>query len=346
MAEPNATSTPETAVIQVTSLLGALMLRRTCFDQYQQSVLLAQGAAQDTILVDAKRLAHALKGMSGWATITINDEQLVISATGRTVRIRTADLVFPKWPPFESTGPKAVLGASELAWALTSVGTDDTLPQLTAVSFDDGAMVTTDRFRLTRIKYAESGFTAPVPSAALRAFAKNEGIVYVEPGKCSEEVDGWGSNPWVELTAGVRTVITVTGEGQFPQWKRLIPVDAPVRLMLHRGDLLKAVDGDEITITLMPTGKNKTTMTVRSVSDGMETEQEVKLIQTNRYEPEEPFTVTLRSKYVKDCMRGVGSGMVLFDASAPDKPVVFQDVAEKQLHIIMPVRPSRQAKAS
>lgn len=328
---------PEMGVIEFRALLGALAMRRTSFDQWQETVIPVKGAAQATILVDAAKLAIALKQVSGPLSITIGDDQLAIKSAERTVRLQAADVEFPKWPAFEETSPRATIGAVQLARALTSVGTDETIPALTRVRFEDGSMISTDRFRLTKITYDDkSGFTAAVPAGVLRVFAKVGGVVYASLGKC-EGVRG----QWIELTTGGRTVLAATGDEEFAKWKHLIPDAAPVRVAVRRDELLSAAGGEEVTLTLSGTTSgddDEATMTVVANSDGMEIEQDIKLIQVVRFNLDGPISVSLRSKYINDCLRSVGSGLILVDVTADNKPVMVRDISENDLHLIMPVR--------
>lgn len=323
------TTEPETAVIQVTSLLSAVMLRRTCFDRYQESVISAEGVGQASILVDALKLAAALKTVSGRLVISIDDGELIIKAGQRTVRLKTADgaVEFPQWPRFEGQG-RGVVSPREMMQVLTSVGNDETIPILMTVAFDDGTMVTTDRFRLTAITYGTSGFVGKVASSTLRPFAKADTAVFIEAGSCPDDPNGW-----VELRSMGRTVTAPMPDTEFPQWRKLIPREVPVRVAVSKEALLKAVSGNEVTLTI-----DGETMTVVSESDGIQTEQEIKLFQTVRNDVDGPFTVTIRSKYVTEALRGLDSGIVLFEGSSSEKPVVFRDVADKELHLIMPVR--------
>lgn len=326
--------TPETAVIQITSFLSALMLRRTDLNQYRESVLPAEGVGQSSVCVDAMKLSEGLRSVSGPLVLTVDTDQLSIKSAKLTVRIKAAKVNFPKWPQFESTADQAVVGARQIARVLTSVGTDETVPALLAVAFDGGSMISTDRFRLSRITYDGKSFTGKVPGAALRAFAKTDGVVYVEPGRWPEV----SKDDWVELSSGGRTLITQMADTPFPQWKQLIPSDAPVRVAVRRDDLLSAAGGEEVRLTI-----DGDTLTVVSSSDSVEIERAVPLVETLRNNLDGPFTVTLRSKYINDALRGISSGLALLEVTAPDRPVVLQDIGESDLHLIMPIREPRAA---
>lgn len=323
------TTTPATAVIQVTSLLSAVMLRRTCFDRYQESVIPAEGVAQANILVDAAKLAAALKTVSGTVLITIGDGELGIKDRERTVRLKTADeaVEFPRWPQFEGTG-KAAVNSREMVQVLTSAGVDESLPQFMTVAFDGGTMITTDRFRLSAITYGPTGFVGTVPASVLRPFAKADTAVFVEAGTCPNDPD-----KWVELRSGMRTVTAPMPQIEFPKWRVLLPKDTPVRVLLPKDALFKAVSGEEVTLTV-----DGETMRVLSQSDDIDIEQEIKLFQTVRNDLDEPLSVTIRSKYVKDALRALNSGLVLFEGLAANKPVIFRDIQEKDLHLVMPLR--------
>lgn len=324
------TTVPATAVIQVTSLLSALMLRRTCFERYQETVVPAEGAAQASILVDAGKLATALKAVSGTITITIGDGVLGIRDGERTVRLKTADdaVDFPKWPQFEGLGKSAV-NSREMVQVLTSAGRDETLPNLMTVAFDDGTMVATDQYRLSAITYSPTGFVGTVPTSVLKPFAKADTTVFVEAGTVPGDPDSW-----VELRSGRRTVTAPMPQVEFPKWRRLVPVDAPLQVMVPKDALLKAV-GASNDVDLIVEGE---TMTVLTATDDIETEQQIKLFQTVRNELDGPLRVNVRSKYIKDALRALNSGLVLFEASAERKPVMFRDIQQKDLHLIMPQR--------
>ena len=322
---------PATAVIQVTSLLSAVMLRRTCYDRWQESIIPAEGAAQASILVDANKLSAALKTMSGnTLTISVDDGTLIINDRAKTTRLKTADddtIKFPKWPQFEGTG-RAVINSREMVQALTSAGVDEALPQLMVVSFDNGKMVTTDRFRLSAITYDETGFTGKVPTSVLRPFVKADTAVFVEAGKVPDDPD-----QWVELRSGMRTVTAPMADTDFTKWKALVPADPPVQVLVPKEALLSAVSGEEVTLLI-----DGDTLSVLSTSDGIETEQQIKLFQTQRNDLDEPFRVTIRSKFVKDALRALNSGLVWLEGVAPQKPLMFRDIQQKDLHLLMPLR--------
>lgn len=317
-----------TEAVQVAAVLGALQLRRTDFEQCRETVIPAEGVGQDVVTVNAAKLAALLKGAIGTALVDVSDSGLSIEHAGRTVRIKATDDEFPAWPSFTPTDEAALLGAQQIARVLTSVGTDDTLPALTAVAFEGGAMVTTDRYRLTRITYADSGFTTLVPGMALRAFASGNELVRVEPGK-HENTD----QALVRLSSGGRSIVIPTPDCTFPQWRSLIPTNPPLSLMLRRNDLIAAAGGENVVITV----ENKR-MVVCSVDKDGDVEIEQSVSMTMLEGTDSPFTVKLRTKYLTECLRGITCSAVRFRATAPTKPVMLTDVGGSDLHLIMPIK--------
>lgn len=320
---------PSSAVIEITTMLGAIVLRRSDLEQYREVLLPAEGTGQATLLVDAGKLTAGLKALSGIVTIAFSDDTLALSASTKTVRIKAAALEFPKWPKFEPATEKSIISGQDLAAALSSAGTDPTMPQLMVASFDRGRIVTTDRFRLTAITYGESDLVGQVPAVALKAFAKPGVMARIRAGRCYGE-----SADWLQISDEVRTLTIAMVDSQFPQWERLVPEKPPLRIGVRRNDLLKAVRGESVKITMSLEGEF---LTVVSLDDGVEVEQTVEITHLLRNDTTEPLEVVLRSKFVTDCLKSIDSGLVIIEGDTSG-PVVFKDLTEKALYLIMPTR--------
>lgn len=327
---PGSGFNPSTKTVQITALLGALQLRRTDFEQYRETVIPAEGAGQFDAIVDAAKLAELLKPMNGSVAIDFNGK-LTVAVNGTAAALRSSEASeFPGWPVFTPVDEPAIISAAQAARVLTSVGTDATLPVLTVVAFDKGAMVTTDRFRLTRITYDEdSTFTTLVPGDVLRAFASGNDILTVQPGV------GEKKEPLVQLTSGGRSIVAPVPDVEFPKWRQLVPEQTPVGAMVRRDDLAAAVArGERTTLTL----RDDDTMLV-CVDGGEDSDFEISTeVKTEMASGDLPFTVTMLSKYVTEAMRAMGSGAVLIGATTPVKPVVFRDASGAVMHLIMPIR--------
>lgn len=317
---------PTSAVIQITAVVGAVVMRRVSDEQYRESTVQAVGGDQASITVAVNKLLDALKVLAGTLALVINDDGLSLESSERKVTLRSAkDAVeFPAWPQFTRSGVEVLLPDS-LTQVLTSVGSDDNIPVLKNVAFDGGTMVSTDRHRLTRVVYGEDGFTGHVPATALRAFSKADTAVFVESGA----VDG---QPWVQLRSNSRHCIMPMPDVSFPNWRKLIPENELVKVAFDRNQLLKAIAGDEVSLTV-----DGDSIIIVSESDDMRTEQRVALSKTIVNKSDGPVTVTISSKYVKDSLRGLGTKLTMLGITDRTSPVVFSDFTNT-LHLVMPIK--------
>lgn len=320
---------PLSAVVQLTAVVSAVIVRRVSDDQYREAIVPAVGGDQVSITVAANKLLDALKSMAGVLTITINDDDVTLESSERKVTIRSASsaVEFPEWPQFSGQG-FGVLMPSDLNQVLTSVGNDDNLPALKTIAFDGGTMVSTDRHRLTRVTYGENGFTGQVNSATLRAFVKASTAVFVESGTVNGQ-------PWVQLRSDGRSCTSPMADVSFPNWRKLIPEDQPLKVVFTREQLLKAITGNEVTLTV--NGDSITVVGENTDSD-IRTEQKVSLYQTVRNDFDEPVSVSVSSKFLAECLRGLNSGLAVLGITSPTKPVVVADLTDAPLHLVMPIR--------
>jgi DNA polymerase III sliding clamp (beta) subunit (PCNA family) len=335
---PSRGASPALSAVHVSALVGALQLRRTDYAVFAESSVYADGGGQAAILVDPAKLGKVLKGERGDAALTLGDTELAVTLGGRTVKLRAAAALddYPQWPVFvEGDTGAAILSTEEVARSLTSAGEDSTLPQLTGVRFEDCAMVSTDRFRLTRINYNGCGkpMAALVPAAALRAFTRGDELVTVEHGSLA------GSADVVHIFSGQRSIIAGVLNHEFPKWRQLLPDTeaATVHVVLQRDNLLTAIagtdDGHHITLTVTAEGIK----VVDADRDGdMRGEQQVPLVGVMRGDGL-PFTVRLSAKLLKECLKGT-SAVLHFEATTPHKAVLLRALTDNELHMIMPLK--------
>jgi DNA polymerase III sliding clamp (beta) subunit (PCNA family) len=329
------TTAPTSNIMQVRILLGALQLRRTDLDQYRESLIVGRGADQSCIEVDTGLVMDVIKlHRRDQALVGIDEDRLVIQVGGQVIRVKgVTPGEFPEWPVFERDKERsAAVGARKLTRAMTSLASDDLLPVLTNVAFDNGAMYTTDRFRMTRVLYDTGGFTALVPATALRAFSAGDGMAIIATGTGS--VAKQTDIPMVRVSSGGRSAVVRIPDGEFPNVERLIPESPTTRVTLHREALLAAASGHRTVLKL-----DGTDLTAIGSDDKGDVEIE-KSIKVTPLGESAPFTTTLMTKYLTDCLKAMNSGTVLFEATEPDKPLAFSDADQSTVHLVMPIRPS------
>lgn len=317
---------PESAVIQITALVGAMIARRVSDGQYRESTVQAVGGDQASVTVAVSKLLDALKALTGTLVLIINDDDLSLESSERKVTLRSAknSVEFPAWPQFVGNEFEVLLPDS-LTQVLTSVGNDENIPALMNVAFDSGTMVSTDRHRLTRVVYDKRGFTGHVPATALRAFAKADSAVFVAVGVVNEQT-------WVQLRSNGRYCTSPMPDVSFPNWRKLIPESELVKVVFDRNELLRAIAGDSVSLTV-----DGDSIIIVSESEDMRTEQRVALNKTISNKSDGPVTVTMSSKYVKDSLRGLGTNLTMLGITTSTSPVMFSDFTNT-LHLIMPVK--------
>ena len=324
---------PASNTMQLRILLGALQLRRTDLNQYRESLIPGSGADQSCIEVDTGIVMDVMKlHKYDRAVVGIDEDRLVIQVGGQIIRVKgVTPGKFPEWPVFVRDKERAAaVGARKLARVMTSISSDDALPVLTNVAFDRGAMYSTDRFRMTRVVYDTDGFTALVPAVALRAFSSGNGMAIITTGTGS--VANQTDIPMVRVSSGGRSVVVRIPDGDFPSVERLIPESPTTRVMLHRDVLLAAATGHRTVLTL--DGTSLTAIGSDQKGD-VEIEKSVKVTPIGE---SAPFTTTLMTKYLTDCLKAMNSGMVLFEATESEKPLAFSDVDQATMHLVMPIR--------
>jgi hypothetical protein len=320
--------------VQVDILVGALRLRHTDYELFRESMLTGGGGGQASVLVDPVRLRELLKGTHGVALIDITDTGLSIAIDGRTIRLRAAAPAedAPPWPVFVSgDSGAAVVAARQLERALTSVSGDLTLPMLGAVQFGDGFMVSTDRFRLSRIAYTagKNPIAATVPADALSAFIHAVSLVIVDQGTA-------GNMDVVRVSSHNRSIIARMMVDEFPKWPQLIPDDDTLSLavLIARDELLGALNGEHVTLTVEP---DSILVTSADRDGDVEVEQQIGILKLLRGD-NLPFTVRISRENLRGCLKSISTGAVQFKASAPNKPVVLQGMGDGGLHLVMPIR--------
>lgn len=348
LAKAKASSFGVLQAVHLATTTDGLCLRRTDYELFRESVLPTEGGVDDAVLVDPVKLSALLKRATGYATLEITDFEsqsesgvqhgVVIEVGGRRITLRSAGDVddFPDWPLFQPLEKPAVLGAGQLARALTSVGNDDTLPMLTGVRFDDGVMASTDRFRLTAITYAEHGFTALVPSSALRPFAAGADVVTVEYGKLAGMKNPAADEMRVQVSTGGRSIIARVMDAEFPKWRQLIPTEVSVAAMTSRAELLDAL-GDEVQVTLQLRADNTMSVTSSGIHGDVSVEQEIVATVLDGGD-ELPFTIRLNTANLTDCVKGIVGGVLKLAATTSSRPLVLTGASDDEQHLVMPIR--------
>ena len=296
--------------------------------------------------IPARLITDIVKAVQPGAVTIESDENEARVGAGRsqfTVRTLDAD-EFPRITPVENF--TATLAASDLSDALRQVvraaSADDARPVLTGVLLsaeNDGLrLVATDSYRLavrdvpgTQILQADQSVL--VPSKALAELGRLL--------TSTDEVRVALDEKEITFAIGDTRVSSRLIEGQFPDYRPLIPASYPNRLRLDRDVLLEAVRRvkllvrDTTTPVRMALRADGIELTVVSQEIGQATEDV-----EAKYEGD-AITVAFNPAYLIDGLEAVPPGDVLIETIDALKPATLKvDESSDFLYLIMPVRVS------
>jgi DNA polymerase III subunit beta len=304
------------------------------------------GLDDGACVVPAALVGDIVKGFSdGKVEVSLVEDELVINWDRSSFSVRTMELEqFPKMP--EPGGLAVSLPAAEVGQALRRVvraaSTDESRPILTGVRMEaaDGGglrMVATDSYRLALSDLAGSGSVLSdskvlVPSKALSELARVLGD--------SGEVDIRLGERDVTFSTGTVQVSTRLIEGEFPNYRQLIPASYPNKLVIGKGALSDAVrrmrimtsDTKNIRLRLSAEGVELSAVN-QEWGKGSE-------FVDGRYEGAE-LVVAFNPDYLSAGLEGVPTDDVVLETIDAMKPAVLHGSDDSgYLYLLMPVRVS------
>lgn len=261
---------------------------------------------------------------------------------------------FPKVPNLEGSPQKreCVLGSAMfmnvVKQVIRAASKDETRPILTGILFTLGEnmvrMVATDSYRLAvteskiieeeekKEKEVEEKINAVIPTRALEDVVKIMSILE------SQEVGMRVLENHIVFNLGEAQLISRLIEGQYPNYRQLLPDSYQLELPVKREELVGAVK----RISLMAQNNSpvqfhlgKNNLTVSAVTQEVgEAKEDVKI----KYEGEE-VKIAFNGQYLLDGLTAVSEEDVLIKLLDPLKPGLIQPAkSEEFLYLIMPVR--------
>jgi DNA polymerase III subunit beta len=244
------------------------------------------------------------------------------------------------------TGPAGAAGgtvsAAELALAVAQVtkaaSRDEARPILTGVLLEAGTdkltFAATDSYRLAIRELAWKGPTDAlkrvVPARALQEAARaaeGEDDVAIALGESQVTVQG-----------KERRLTSRLIEGEFPNWRQLVPEDQPNHLTVDREAFLEAVrrvgilaqQGTPVRLELGPAG-------VRLTAGTQDVGEAADLVE-GKYEGE-PLTIAFNAGYLSDGVQAIDGSEVVLSCRDGLKPAVLRSPdGGSFLYLLMPVR--------
>lgn len=324
---------------------GKLRLSATNLEIGVVKIIPAEIIEEGEITIPAKTLVEMVANLSG--------EKLEVASEGEIVSISTPSfsstingITAAEFPSIPLSGKEAATIETEalihsLPQVTFAAASDDGRPILTGILLEIKGkklqLVATDGYRLAhKIVPVEDpvSFKALVPRKTFEEVMRliseeeNDGV------KISTSDDG---NQMV-FSFGSTQVSSRLIEGQFPAWEKIIPEKSISRVVVERGELLKAVklasvfSRSEANIVTLQTKTGKLTLTSEAKELGSQKKEVDAQIEG------EDIKIAFNTKFLQDAFSALGTTQVIMEFSGNLSAAVIKPVGEEGLeYIVMPV---------
>ncbi|MGZ8630256.1 MAG: DNA polymerase III subunit beta [Actinomycetota bacterium] len=331
-----------TGVLIEATVDGRITLTTTDLEVSARLATQAQVSGSGVALVPARLLGDTVKSLSD-APVDVETDQsqahIQCAAYEGTLRLLPAE-DFPGLQ--EPSGTKITAEAGAFAEAVHQVARgasrDEARPVLTGVlievSREGVVMVATDSYRLAvreLVATADGEGKAIVPERALseagRAAAADE--------KTSLEI--FVDESQVAFRIGELTLTSRLIEGEFPNYRQLLPETHESRLTISRQQLLDAVNRVGLLARdSTPVRLEFNALGVKISSSSPDLGQAVETVEA-RYEGDD-LTVAFNPQYLADGLRAANGESVRLDVRDGLKPGVVRGDGDEFTYLVMPVR--------
>lgn len=312
--------------------------------------LAAKVEKEGEITVNGKTLNDIISNLgSGNLEIEVDKEQILISKDkfkSKILGVNSSD--FPKTTTL-STKQTFSIDLEEfnksLSKTLFSVSNDETRPILTGVlllnSKDGCFLVSTDGFRLTEVnlilKEELPYFKIVIPRSILNELSKTN-----EKGQLNVFIDK--ENNQILFNLENITFSSRLIEGEFPDYKKIIPTTSIGEVIVDKEELEKAIKLASVfareggNIVKLKIEENQLIVVAESSTSGnQETQIEVKIKDFEKKD----FEIMFNFRFIEEAVKVIESGEVQIQFSENNKATKFLDTKNKKfLHIIMPIKGS------
>jgi DNA polymerase-3 subunit beta len=330
--------------IQLRAEAGKLHLAATDMEVSLRSTLDAQVAEEGAVVVPGRLLLDIARSLPD-AEVSIDhmpEEAVVVVTSGSaTYRLHTySSEDFPRLPEIDDASLHAIEREAlveTVARVGRSASRDESRPVLTGilVRFEPGKMVmaATDSYRLAVKETTVSGplpeLEAIIPARALQELARIAGT--------ADEVQLGVQENHVVFGADGTWLTTRRIDGQFPNYRQLLPEQFEYELPLPREEVLDVVR----RVSLM--AQRNSPIRLR-FGDG---ELSVSAITQDVGEAREslpapfngdPLEIGFNAEFLRDGLESVDSDSVTFKLISPLRPAVLEGESSDYVYLIMPIR--------
>ena len=330
--------------IQLRAEAGQLHLAATDMEVSLRSTLDAQVAGEGTVVVPGRLLLDIARSLpDSDVTIEHKPEEAVVVVTAGTANYRLhtySSEDFPRLPEVD-TATLHTVDREALVETVNRVGRsasrDESRPVLTGilVRFEPGkiVMAATDSYRLavkeTPVEGTLPDLEAIIPARALQELARIAGT--------ADEIQLGLQENHVVFGADGTWLTTRRIDGQFPNYRQLLPEQFEHELLLPREELLEVVR----RVSLM--AQRNSPIRIRFA----EGEATVSAITQDVGEAREslpaPYNgdameIGFNAEFLRDGLDSVDSDSIKFKLISPLRPAVLEGETDDYVYLIMPIR--------
>ncbi len=330
--------------IQLRAAAGVLHLAATDMELSLRASLDAQVSDEGTVVVPGRLLLDIARALPD-SQVTIEhrpDEAVVIVASGSAnYRLHTYSAEdFPRLPDTD-VGELHAIDRESLIETISRVGRsasrDESRPVLTGilVRFEPGkiVMAATDSYRLAVKETPVSGelpeLEAIIPARALQELARIAGG--------SDEIQLGVQTNHVVFGAEGAWLTTRRIDGQFPNYRQLLPEQFEHELQLPREEVLEVVR----RVSLM--AQRNSPLRLRFAEGELTVSAQTQDVGEARESlpaayTAEPMEIGFNAEFLRDGLDSVDSDTVKFRLISPLRPAVLEGESDDYVYLIMPIR--------
>jgi DNA polymerase-3 subunit beta len=328
--------------VELTGDGGSLRLAATDMELSLRTTMSAQVSGAGTVVAPGRLLSDLVR------LLPADDVELAFDPAGGALAVRSgahssrlnvyAAEDFPRLPDTEVAGQEIESAAlvSTIEQVARSASRDESRPVLTGILVRfEGAkliMAATDSYRLS-VKETELSSPGPELEAIIpaRALGELSRLVGDEPVRLGV------SENHVVFGAGESWLTTRRIDGQFPNYKQLLPETFEVELALPRAELLgivrrAAVVAQRNTPLRLRFAEGELTVSAQSQDYG-ETAESLPTPYTG-----EPLEIGFNADFLREGLESIGAESVTLQLINPLRPGLLTDPDDAFWYLIMPIR--------
>jgi DNA polymerase-3 subunit beta len=330
--------------IQLRAEAGQLHLAATDMEVSLRATVEAQVADEGTVVVPGKLLLDIARSLpDSEVTIEHKPEEAVVVVTAGTANYRLhtySSEDFPRLPEIDDAGLHGI-DREALVETVARVGRsasrDESRPVLTGilVRFEPGkiVMAATDSYRLavkeTPVEGTLPELEAIIPARALQELARIAGS--------ADEIQLGLQENHVVFGAEGTWLTTRRIDGQFPNYRQLLPEQFEYELALPREELLEVVR----RVSLM--AQRNSPLRLRFADGDLTVSAVTQDVGEARESLPAPYTgdameIGFNAEFLRDGLDSVDSETIKFKLISPLRPAVLEGEADDYVYLIMPIR--------